>query len=94
MPAFRVTNADGSQQNVNCAPWAVGEMQDWLRKQGATVEALNYKATAFMVFAQIYIDTYPETPVTFDKWFRSILDIQDAEDDDAADRPTKTASDG
>ena len=91
---MRVTNADGSVDEVNLSPWAQGEGQDFLRKSGATVEQMPLKFAAYAIFAQLNIDTYPDTPVTFDKWFRSILDIQIDEDDDPADRPTETASDG
>lgn len=90
----RVTNADGSVEQVNPGPWAIGEGQDYARKQGASVEQMGMKASAYAIFAQLNIDTYPETPITFDKWFRSLLDISFEDQDDPADRPTETASDG
>lgn len=93
MATIRVTNADGSVDSLHLSPWAQGEGQDYARKCGATIEQMPLKATAYATFAQLHIDTYPDTPVTFDKWFRSILDIE-ADEDDPADRPTKTASDG
>ena len=90
----RVTNADGSVEQVNPGPWAIGEGQDYARKCGAAVEQMTMKASAYMVFAQLYIDTYPDTPITFDKWFRSLLEIDFEDDDNPADRPTETASGG
>lgn len=85
---------DGTSKSVSLTQWSLGQFAQWASRQGLKVDIsdpglMSVLMMRFQAYAELHRDANGSPVPAFDKWDRTVVEVESAQDSDSSVDPTQ-----